>query len=72
MLQALEREPAEPRLLNQAGVALYGLGMIEAAAAMLDGAARLDPELDGLQQSRAAIAARRALAAQAASARGRR
>jgi tetratricopeptide (TPR) repeat protein len=60
-LQALEREPREPRLLNQAGVALYGLDMIEAAAAMLDGAARLDPELDGLQQSRAAIAARRAL-----------
>ena len=60
-LQALEREPREPRLLNYAGVALYGLRSLDAAESMFDAATRLDPRLEDVERNRAALAARRGL-----------
>jgi Glycosyl transferase family 2 len=45
VLELLEREPREPRLLNHAGVVLYELWSVEAARAMFAAAGRLDPQL---------------------------
>jgi tetratricopeptide (TPR) repeat protein len=57
---ALEREPSEPKLLEYAGIALCELWSLDAAEAMFDAAARLDPQLR-MQQSLAELAKRRAL-----------
>jgi hypothetical protein len=46
LLDALEREPREPVLLNLAGVLLYELTENAGAEALFGAAARLDPELD--------------------------
>lgn len=45
LLGALEREPAEPRLLNLAGVLLYELWALEPAEKLFRAALRLDPEV---------------------------
>ncbi len=58
-IQALEREPREPRLLNFAGVALYELWSLEAAGALFDAAARLDPALGEAQRNLAHLSHRR-------------
>ncbi len=60
-LQTLEREPREPRLLNYAGVALYGLGSLDAAGSMFAAAGRLDPQFEEVERNRTALAARRGL-----------
>jgi tetratricopeptide (TPR) repeat protein len=59
-LDALEREPREPRLLALCGVALRELGSLDAAAAMLAAAHRLDPQLASLAGEPAALDAARA------------
>jgi tetratricopeptide (TPR) repeat protein len=58
-VQALEREPREPRLLNFAGVALYELWSLEAARALFEAAARLDPALGEAQRNLAQLSHRR-------------
>ena len=58
-LQALEREPREPRLLNHTGVALYGLRSLDAAESMFDAASRLDAQLEDVERNRIALAAQR-------------
>lgn len=45
VLASLEQEPAEPVLLNEAGVLLYGLGEADGAEALFKAAARLDADL---------------------------
>ncbi|MDX6555381.1 MAG: hypothetical protein QOD86_1576, partial [Miltoncostaeaceae bacterium] len=55
----LERTPAEPVLLNYAGVMLYELGQAPAAQALFDAAARLDPELADARRNAAAARKRR-------------
>ncbi len=50
-LELLEREPAEPRLLERAGVLLGELGNLDAADALFEAAGRLDPSLGGLPDS---------------------
>jgi hypothetical protein len=45
LLDALEREPREPVLLNYAGVLLYELTAMGAAESLFKAAMRLDPEL---------------------------
>jgi tetratricopeptide (TPR) repeat protein len=47
-LDALEREPCEPVLLNYTGVALYELWSLDAAGALFQAAQRLDPALPAL------------------------
>lgn len=44
-LDALEDQPAEPLLLNYAGVALYELWSLDAAQSLFGAALRLDPQL---------------------------
>lgn len=58
-VEALEREPREPRLLNYAGVALYELWSLEAARALFEGAARLDPALGEVSRNLAQVGHRR-------------
>jgi tetratricopeptide (TPR) repeat protein len=58
-LEALEREPSEPRLLNCAGVVLCELWSLDAAQAMLDAAKRLDSRLDGIDRNLQTLSARR-------------
>jgi tetratricopeptide (TPR) repeat protein len=50
-LAALERDPCEPALLQQAGVALRELGSRDGAQALLAAAARLDPHRDRMAGS---------------------
>jgi hypothetical protein len=58
-LDALEAEPREPVLLNYAGVALYEVGAVGAAAEPLFKAAcRLDPELPHVERNLAECARR--------------
>ena len=45
VVEILEEEPREPRLLNLAGVAFYELGELGAAERLFAAAARLDPDL---------------------------
>ena len=61
VLDLLEREPSEPKLLAHAGVILSELWSLDAAEAMLEAARRLDPQLEGLEQNRQALAGRRRL-----------
>jgi hypothetical protein len=60
-LQLLEREPSEPKLLNDAGVVLYELWSLDAAEAMFTAAKRLDPQLEQVDDNLGALAARRRL-----------
>jgi tetratricopeptide (TPR) repeat protein len=55
----LEEEPREPLLLNYAGVLLYELWSLEAAAALFEAARRLDPELANVQRNLDEVARRR-------------
>jgi tetratricopeptide (TPR) repeat protein len=55
----LELDPAEPVLLNYAGVALYELWSLDAARALFLAAQRLDPELPYLHRNLTSIAARK-------------
>jgi tetratricopeptide (TPR) repeat protein len=58
-LEVLEHEPAEPKLLNYAGVALYELWSLDAAQAMFEATKRLDPQLKEVDRNLAGVAARR-------------
>ena len=54
----LQRRPAEPVLLNYAGVALYGLNEAALAVRVLEAAERLDPSLENLAGNLGAAKAR--------------
>jgi hypothetical protein len=58
-LEVLETAPAEPVLLNLAGVALFELGALRGADALFVAAKRLDPALPHLEQNRRALKKRR-------------
>ncbi|HTA13496.1 MAG TPA: glycosyltransferase [Solirubrobacteraceae bacterium] len=58
-IDALEREPSEPRLLNYTGVLLYELWSLDAARATFKAAKRLDPSLPEIDRNLAALAKRR-------------
>jgi len=57
-VQALEREPREPKLLNYAGVAFYELWSLRSAQALFEAARRLDPALGEVQRNLAQLADR--------------
>lgn len=59
LLAALEESPAEPVLLNYAGVLLYELGAVEAAERLFRAALRLDPGLPHAAGNLAAARRRR-------------
>jgi len=61
VLDLLEREPSEPKLLGHAGVILSELWSLDAAEAMLAAAGRLDPQLEGLERNLQELAVRRRL-----------
>jgi glycosyltransferase involved in cell wall biosynthesis len=50
-ITALEAEPAEPVLLNYAGVIMYELWALDGAKALFSAAKRLDPELPHLDRN---------------------
>ncbi len=50
-LSLLEREPAEPAILNLAGVACYELWSLDPAQALFRTARRLDPELPDVERN---------------------
>jgi tetratricopeptide (TPR) repeat protein len=58
-LDALEREPAEPILLNYAGVACYELWILDAAQDLFRAARRLDPALPHLERNLTEVGRRR-------------
>src|SRR6185436_4942523 len=58
-LAVLAEEPAEPVLLNLAGVALYELGALAGARALFEAAKRLDPQLPHVDNNLREIARRR-------------
>jgi tetratricopeptide (TPR) repeat protein len=58
-LTALEREPAEPKLLNYAGVALYELWSLDAARELFKAAARLAPAVGEAERNLSHVASRR-------------
>ncbi len=57
-ITALEAEPAEPVLLNYAGVIMYELWALDGAKALFQAAKRLDPELPHLDRNLDEIANR--------------
>ncbi len=57
-ITTLEAEPAEPVLLNYAGVIMYELWALDGAKALFQAAKRLDPELPHLDRNLAQIADR--------------
>jgi tetratricopeptide (TPR) repeat protein len=59
LLHVLDEEPREPVLLNQAGVALYELGDLDAAEALFHAARRLDPALAQVDGNLAEVRRRR-------------
>ncbi len=65
-LEALEREPSEPTLLDHAGVILYELWSLDAAREMFKAARRLDPQLEPLDSALSKLAVRRRMASGAA------
>jgi|GEM_PF-656530 len=71
-LAALEDEPREPTLLNLAGVAMYELSSLEAAAALFEAAKRLDPGLEQLDSNLAASRTKLASRGHATARAGRR
>ncbi len=58
ILDALEREPREPVLLNYAGVLLYELSAMGGAESLFKAAMRLDPDLPHLADNLAAAGSR--------------
>ncbi len=58
-IRALEATPAEPLLLNYAGVALYELWALEAAQALFKAAGRLDPAVPHLSRNLSECAKRK-------------
>lgn len=62
---ALEEEPREPVLLNQAGVLLAVLGSYGAAQSLFEAARRLDPELANVDRNIADVVRRRRVPAKA-------
>ncbi len=58
-LSMLERNPAEPVLLNLAGVSCYELWSLDAAEALFRAARRLDPELAEAERNLNEVARRR-------------
>lgn len=56
---ALEEEPREPVLLRYAGILLYELWSLDAAAALFEATRRLDPELPNTDEHLAAVRQRR-------------
>ncbi len=60
-LEALEREPSEPKLLFYAGTILHELWSLDAAQALFEAAKRLDPYVADVERSLAELADRRRL-----------
>jgi tetratricopeptide (TPR) repeat protein len=60
-VEALEREPREPKLLNYAGVGFYELWSLDAAEALFNAAKRLDPQLEDIAANLAAVRSRRGI-----------
>jgi tetratricopeptide (TPR) repeat protein len=60
-IELLEREPREPRLLSHGGVALLELWSLDAAAALLEAARRLDPQLEQVEHHLGELGLRRRL-----------
>lgn len=58
-IEALEPQPAEPLLLNYAGIALYELWRLPAAQALFQAALRLDPHIPHAEDNLRKLAARR-------------
>jgi tetratricopeptide (TPR) repeat protein len=58
-VELLEDEPREPLLLNYAGVLLYELWSLDAAAALFAAARRLDPGLANVERNLGEVARRR-------------
>jgi tetratricopeptide (TPR) repeat protein len=58
-LSLLEQDPAEPVMLNLAGVACYELWSLDAAQALFRAARRLDPELPDVERNLQEVARRR-------------
>src|SRR4051794_35342084 len=58
LLDALEREPSEPVLLNLTGVLLYELGETGGAETLFRAALRLDPQIPHVEDNLAACRAR--------------
>jgi tetratricopeptide (TPR) repeat protein len=58
-LTMLEREPAEPLILNLAGVACYELWSLDAAQALFKAARRLDPALRDAERNLVEVARRK-------------
>ncbi len=61
-ISVLEETPAEPKLLNETGVALYELWALDGAKALFEAAQRLDPALPHVEGNLAEIRRRRRLA----------
>jgi tetratricopeptide (TPR) repeat protein len=59
VLELLERDPSEPRLLSCAGTALLELWSLDAAEALLEASRRLDPQLEDAERSLRELALRR-------------
>jgi tetratricopeptide (TPR) repeat protein len=59
LVRVLEEEPREPVLLNEAGVAFYELGALDAAQALFVAAERLDPVLPDIARNIGEIRRRR-------------
>jgi tetratricopeptide (TPR) repeat protein len=57
-ISALESDPAQPVLLNYAGVIMYELWALDAAKSLFSAAKRLDPELPHLDRNLQEIATR--------------
>ena len=58
-LDMLEQEPAEPTILNLAGVALYELWSLDSAQALFRAARRLDPALANVERNLDEVARRK-------------
>jgi hypothetical protein len=58
-LASLEREPAEPIVLNYAGVACYELWILDAAQDLFRAARRLDPALPHLERNLSEVGRRK-------------
>ncbi len=59
VLEVLEREPREPKLLGYAGIVMHELWGLDAAEALFEAAARLDPQAVGVEHNLAALEERR-------------
>ena len=61
VVEMLEREPREPKLLNWAGVVFFELWSLEAAEALFKAARRLDPQLPDVDGNLVEVGARKRL-----------